>query len=121
METNNRHYAVIDTYRGKVTVRHGDTVVAESRSALNLKEVGASVYDSVLYFPKDDVDMTELAKVENKTTSCPIKGAATYWDPKDETVDPYFAWSYEEAHPMTKKIEGHIAFNPALVTFVLEP
>ncbi len=116
-----RHYAVIDPHRGSVTVMFNDTPIAESKKTLMMKEVGRTIYDTVLYFPKEDVNMALLGEVQGKVTSCPIKGDATYWDPTDGKVADYFAWSYEEPHPKSKKIKGHIAFNPSHVTFILKP
>ena len=116
-----RHYALIDPHRGTVTVMFNDKAIAESSKTLMMKEVGRTIYDAVLYFPKEDVDMTLLGKVQGKVTTCPIKGDATYWDPSNGKVADYFAWSYEEPLTGVKKIEGHIAFNPSHVTFVLKP
>ena len=118
--TENRHYAVIDEYKRKLTLKYNDEIVAESERALILKEVGKSVYDPVFYFSKEDIKV-ELDREPQRNSFCPIKGDATYWNLKENTADDYFAWSYEESLPMTKKIEGYIAFNPAKITFISEP
>ena len=115
-----RHYAVIDPYNRKLTLSRNGEVVAQSSKAMILKEVGRSVYNPVFYFPKEDVAI-ELEQEAGKVTHCPIKGAATYWVPKGETVADYFAWSYEEALPMSKKIEGYVAFNINYLTVSSEP
>ena len=118
--SENRHYAVIDEYKRKLTLKYNDEIVAESERVLILKEVGKSVYDPVFYFPKEDIKV-ELERETQRKSFCPIKGDATYWNLKENhPTDDYFAWSYEESLPMTKKIEGYIAFNPANLTFISE-
>lgn len=116
-----RHYAVTDEYPGKVEVRIGDITLASSTRALILKEVGRTVYNPVFYIPKEDVQTNLLQRVEGKQTHCPIKGDATYWDYKNLDRSGYFAWSYENPLPRSKKITEHIAFNLEHVTFILSP
>lgn len=111
-----RHYAVIDHFPRKVAYYLGDQKIAESSNALILKEVGKSVYNPVFYLPKDDV-LVDLKKDESKNSHCPIKGDATYWTVEGAPSEPYFAWSYEDPLPRSKKIEGHIAFNEAFLRF----
>ena len=118
--TKNRHYAIIDEYKRKLALKYNDEIVAESARALILKEVGKSVYNPVFYFPKEDIKI-ELGKEPKRKSFCPIKGDATYWNLKENPSDDYFAWSYEDALPRSKKIEGYIAFNPAHITFLSEP
>ena len=119
-DTKNRHYAVIDEYNKKLTLKYKDEIVADSEHALILKKVGKSVYDPVFYFPKEDIKV-ELEREPQRKSFCPIKGDATYWNLKENPTDDYFAWSYEESLPKTKKIEGYIAFNQANIIFISEP
>jgi uncharacterized protein (DUF427 family) len=116
-----RHYAVIDLFNSKVTVKVGDVMVAESIKAFNLKEVGKTLFDQVLYIPKEDVAMNVLALEEGRTTHCPIKGDATYWSYKNIASPDYFAWSYDNPLPRSKKITGYFAFNLNHVTLTIQP
>lgn len=115
-----RHYTVIDPYNRKLTLKYKDQIIAESKHALILKEVGKSVYNPVFYFPKEDVKI-KLEKESQRQSSCPIKGDATYWNIPDQPTSDYFAWSYENALPRSKKIEGHIAFNTDYISIISEP
>lgn len=115
-----RHYAVIDKYDRKLTLKYLDEVIVESTSALILKEVGKSVYDPVLYIPMEDIRI-KLVVEPNRQSHCPIKGDATYWNIEGKFTDNYFAWSYEEAMPRTKKIQGYVAFNMEYITLISEP
>lgn len=53
--------------------------IASSDAAVVVKEVGRDIYDPVLYFPRDDVDMSALVPID-KTTHCPVKGDTEYFD-----------------------------------------
>tara|TARA_R110002050_G_scaffold149463_1_gene276127 strand:+ start:187660 stop:188022 length:363 start_codon:yes stop_codon:yes gene_type:complete len=116
--TEKRHYAVYDPYDRVLTLKRGDEVLAKTTKAIMVKEVGKGVYDPVFYIPKEDVKIK--LNPEDRTSTCPIKGVASYWMPEIPT-DNYFAWSYEDANPRAKKIKGHIAFNMADVTLISEP
>lgn len=115
-----RHYSVIDHYSRKLTLKYKNEIIAETKNALILKEVGRSVYDPVFYLPKADI-LIELALEAKRQSHCPIKGDATYWNIKDDFTDNYFAWSYEEPLPRSKKIQGYIAFNMEYVSLISEP
>lgn len=111
MDTGNkRHYAVIDTYKRKIKLTFEGQVLAESSKVLILKEVGTTVYNPVFYFPKEDIKM-DLIPDSTRFSHCPIKGDASYWNIEGGPTDNYFAWSYENALPRTKKISGYVAFN----------
>ena len=121
METaEKRHYAVVDAYNRKLTITYRNQVIAETTNALLVKEVGASVYNQVFYLPKGSLKV-ELANETDRTSHCPIKGEASYWNFKENPTEQYFAWSYEEPLPRSKKIGGYIAFNPAYVTIISAP
>ena len=113
-----RHYAVYDQYNRKLTIKIGNEIIAKTTKAIIVKEVGKGVYDPVFYIPKHDVKIG--LNVEDRTSTCPIKGVASYWMPETPT-DNYFAWSYEEPNPRAKKIKGFIAFNMEYVTLISEP
>lgn len=91
-------------------------LLANTKRALLLSE---NTYKPVIYFPREDVDLTKLSK--SKTTSrCPFKGTATYWHlskrPENalDTID--ICWSYEEPFKEAATIEGYIAFYSDKVT-----
>lgn len=119
MEHEKRHYAVVDKYQRQLTIEMDGQLIARSDSALIVKEVGKSVYDPVLYVPKADV-IVDLKSEDERHSHCPIKGDASYWNLEEKTSN-YFAWSYENAHPRSKRIEGYIAFNPEYVSYCSKP
>jgi uncharacterized protein (DUF427 family) len=87
--------------------------VARSDRALELRE---TTYAPVFYFPREDADMSLLART-SRATWCPYKGEASYFsliagDWRDENV----LWSYETPIPAMSAIAGMLAFYPAHVT-----
>ncbi|PQO23716.1 hypothetical protein C2I36_06510 [Rhodobacteraceae bacterium WD3A24] len=98
---------------GVWVVRAGGAIIAESRAALQLDETG---YEPVIYFPRDDIAMAFLEPSET-TTSCPHKGAASYFHitgPGTTLRDA--AWSYDAPLPGAAGIGGYLAFDPEQVT-----
>lgn len=115
-----RHYSVIDKYNRKLTIKYNDLIIAVTTNALILKEVGNGVYDPVFYIPKEDLKI-KLEQDSAHKSSCPIKGVATYWTMSNGFTSEYFAWSYENALPRSKKINAMIAFNMNYISFISEP
>jgi uncharacterized protein (DUF427 family) len=99
-----------------VEVHVGGQTVAASDRALVLRETGLPAR---YYLPREDV-RTDLLKPTEKATTCPFKGAASYWSLRvgDETwVD--LVWSYE--HPIEERadIAGMLAFYNERVDIVV--
>ena len=115
-----RHYSVIDPYKRRLILKYKNEIIADTREALILKEVGKSVYNPVFYLPKDAVKI-KLVPEPGRQSHCPIKGDASYWNIEGGFTDNYFAWSYEEALPRSKKIQGYLAFNMEYITLISEP
>jgi uncharacterized protein (DUF427 family) len=94
---------------GRVVVRAGGRVIADSRSAVTLSEAS---YPPVQYIPRADVDMAQLAATEH-STHCPYKGEASYFSiPAGGARGTNAVWSYETPYPAVAAIAGHLAFYP---------
>ncbi|MEM0949510.1 MAG: DUF427 domain-containing protein [Pseudomonadota bacterium] len=107
-----RHFMVVDPAKKTVTVRFGDTVLAKSRQALRLKEVGYKVYDPVLYLPSSAV-LAPLTP-SKKHTNCPLKGDCEWYSLEmDDGGD--IAWSYPTPFDFARAIAGRIAFDASRV------
>lgn len=116
-----RHYAQIEPASVKVRVKIGERVLAESDEAMVLKEVGKRIYDAVYYLPRADVP-AELIERTDTVTHCPIKGDASYFTvttPEGAYKD--LIWSYEDPLPRARRVAGHMAFDPRIVTMELIP
>lgn len=94
---------------GTWVVRAGGAVLGETTRALELTE---GDYPPVIYFPRDDLAMAFLEQTET-TSTCPFKGAATYYaiHTKSVVIDDA-GWSYEAPKDGVADIAGHLAFYP---------
>lgn len=103
------HPITVEPTAGHVVVRMNGEVVADTRSALTLRE---STYPAVQYIPMRDVVQHGLS-CTTTTTYCPYKGIATYYSVTagDSTVDDAI-WAYESPHSAVAEIAGHVAFYP---------
>lgn len=81
--------------------------LGDTRKALRVSE---GSYDDVLYFPKEDLDMTLFAPSDH-SSHCPFKGDASYWSVSlDGVVAENIAWSYEAPFVEAQALEGFVAF-----------
>ena len=107
------HPITIEPHEGRVVVRAGERVVADSEAALELAEAG---YPVVLYVPFGDVDGHALERSDT-TSFCPYKGDASYFTVRtDDDVIQDIAWSYEKPYDAVSEIRGYVAFYPDRVS-----
>ncbi len=102
-----RHPITVEPASTRVTVRAGDTPIADTTSALALREAS---YPTVYYVPLADV-RPEVLKPSATTTYCPYKGEASYYSivtPERELTDA--VWTYVDPYPAVAPIAGHVAF-----------
>ena len=103
------HPITIEPSGVHVVVRSGEHVVADTTTALILREAG---YPPVYYVPLTDVDQT-LLRPSPTTTYCPYKGDASYFSVAGPDGDIQDAvWTYTEPYPAVGEIAGHVAFYP---------
>jgi uncharacterized protein (DUF427 family) len=101
------HPITIQPAAERVTVRVGDTVVADTTAALALQE---STYPVAYYVPLVDVDPALITKT-GTSTHCPYKGDASYYSIASESGEIADAiWTYEEPYPAVAEIKDHAAF-----------
>ncbi len=75
------HPIDIEPYAGRVRVTFGHHTIADTTSALELREAS---YPPVYYVPMADVDHAAL-RPSDTTSYCPYKGDASYYD----VIDPH--------------------------------
>ncbi len=93
----------------RVIVRVGGQVIADTRAAVTLKEAS---YPAVQYIPREDVDMSKLARTDH-ATYCPYKGDASYYSiPAGGERSTNAVWTYENPYPDVVQIKDHVAFYP---------
>ncbi|MCM3922325.1 DUF427 domain-containing protein [Frankia sp. AiPs1] len=105
---NADHPITIEPTHGRVVVRIGDRVVADSYDSRTLREAS---YPPVQYLPIADVDQSVLRRSET-TSYCPYKGDASYLsvETADGTTLGDVIWTYEEPYPAVADIAGRVAF-----------
>jgi uncharacterized protein (DUF427 family) len=99
------HPIAIAPAKGRVVVKAGGRVIADSRRALTLQEAS---YPAVRYIPRADADMSLLTRTDH-STYCPYKGEASYYSVPGAANA---VWSYETPHVAMAQIEGYLAFYP---------
>jgi uncharacterized protein (DUF427 family) len=87
------------TFRGTVIARSDETVMVEGNH----------------YFPMSSV-MDGVLEPTDRSTRCPWKGAASYYDvvvggERAENA----AWCYPQPEDAAGHIEGHVAFYPVVI------
>ena len=98
--------------RNQVTaVRDGVELGRSERTLL----VDEQNHGLVFYFPRNDVDMAKLEKID-RVSHCPYKGVASYWKLKDIASDEPVAWSYETPYPEVAQLAKYIGFYQNHVT-----
>ena len=103
------HPITITPTDGRVTVRLGGRVVADSTRALTLQEAS---YPGVQYVPLEDVDSAVL-EPNDTSTYCPYKGQASYYSIRvGDDLAEAAVWTYTDPHDAVSQIKGHAAFYP---------
>ena len=113
------HPISIEPTTSRVVVRLGDTVVADTTNALELREAS---YPPVLYIPRADVRLEHYERTDRQS-HCPYKGDASYYTLNGTagTRAENAVWSYEAPYPAMTAISGHLAFYPNMVTIERVP
>ncbi|GEK72002.1 MULTISPECIES: DUF427 domain-containing protein [Halomonas] len=106
-------HIILHTHSQRVRILAGDTLIADTRNAIELREKG---YPHRHYIPKEDVDMVKLS-ISSTVTHCPFKGDSTYYSLPD-IVD--VAWSYERPVDDMQAIAGRLAFDAGKVAEIVE-
>jgi uncharacterized protein (DUF427 family) len=103
------HPITITPTKARVTVTVNGKRIADTCEALTLKEAG---YPAVQYFPRKDVDMTQLQQSSHQTF-CPYKGDCAYYSIPaggERSVDA--VWTYESPYAAVSAIREYLAFYP---------
>lgn len=113
-----RHFMRLAYPAHLVTASIRGIEIARTKRAIKLKEVGRDIYEPVIYFPRADVDMGSLRRVE-KSTHCPLKGDAEYFEIQlDDEAATEVAWSYDRTLAFADAIKNYIAFFPRFVQVI---
>ncbi len=111
------HPITVEPNPNRVIVRLGDRIIADTTRALTLREAS---YPAVLYIPREDADMTALARTDH-ASYCPYKGDASYYSiPEGGDRSVNAIWTYETPYDAVARIRGHLAFYPDRIDAIEE-
>ncbi|WP_405578624.1 DUF427 domain-containing protein [Streptomyces sp. NBC_01190] len=111
------HPITVEPTAGRVVVRAGDRLIADTTRALTLREAD---YPPVQYIPLDDIAAGVLRPTDSQTY-CPYKGDASYYALSAEDGEIADAvWTYEKPYQAVGEIAGHVAFYPQHVRVELD-
>lgn len=111
------HPITIKPAPGRVIVKLGGRVIADSRNALILQEAS---YPGVKYVPRRDVDMSLLERTDHHTY-CPYKGDCSYYSiPIGGERSLNAVWTYENPYAAVAAIKEYLAFYPDRVDSIEE-
>jgi uncharacterized protein (DUF427 family) len=115
------HPIDIAPFDGRITVTSGTRTIADTTSALELREAS---YPPAYYVPLADVDQSIIEPSET-TSYCPYKGKASYYsllagDAAQQPVKDAI-WHYREPYPSVSEIAEYVAFYPDRVAIEVQP
>jgi acyl-CoA thioesterase/uncharacterized protein (DUF427 family) len=106
------------TQANRVRVWHGETLLADSRRTLLVKE---TAHREVMYFPEADVRLDLFDRSDHHSVR-PFKGEADYWSlARAERPDPNLPWTYRTPFPEVAGLAGHVGFYGDRVRIEAEP
>ena len=111
------HPITIEPNPARIIVSLAGRTIANTRSALTLREAG---HAAVQYIPQKDVDMTLLQRTDHQTY-CPYKGDCSYYSiglGGEKSVNA--VWTYEAPYAAVAAIKDHVAFYPDRVDAIDE-
>ena len=111
------HPITVTPHPKRVTVTFNGETIAESQSALELREAD---YPPVAYIPRADVAMEKLVASDH-ASHCPYKGDASYFSLQAGGKRAENAvWSYPDPYPAMAAIKDHVAFHADRVNAIEE-
>ena len=111
------HPILIERNPARIVVSVEGRVIADTRNALTLREAD---YPAVHYFPREDVDLSQLKRTDH-ATYCPYKGDCNYYSISvggEKSINA--VWTYENPYPAVAQIKEHVAFYPDRVDKIAE-
>ncbi len=115
------HFMQLDALDQRVTIVWNGREIAVSDRAIRLLECGRRLYPPQYYIPVEDIGARLVRS--DRTSHCPLKGNATYFDLHGEDGGAKaddLGWSYAEPYDFAAQLAGHIAFDPRRVTITVE-
>jgi uncharacterized protein (DUF427 family) len=95
----------------RVQALHHGHLVADSPAAVLVRAAGEP---DTFYFPREDVEMSQMSPTDYTTTSS--LGTASYWTlSRDGQIWENGVWAYENPAKGAEELQGLVAFRPDIV------
>ncbi len=111
------HAITIEKNPNRITVTFNGTVLADTQSALVLKE---GPLPPANYIPREDVQMAYLQRTDH-STHCPFKGDASYFSVSvNGKTAENAVWTYEAPIDSVAQIKDYVVFYPEKMDAIKE-
>ena len=111
------HAITIEKNPNRITVTFNGTVLADTQSALVLKE---GPLPPANYIPRADVQMSYLQRTDH-STHCPFKGDASYFSVSvNGKTEENAVWTYEAPIDSVAQIKDYVVFYPEKMDAIKE-
>ncbi len=111
------HAITIEKNPNRITVTFNGTVLADTQSALVLKE---GPLPPANYIPREDVQMSYLQRTDH-STHCPFKGDASYFSVSvNGKTAENAVWTYEAPLDSVAQITDYVVFYPEKMDAIKE-
>jgi len=111
------HAITIEKNPNRITVTFNGTVLADTQSALVLKE---GPLPPANYIPREDVQMSYLQRTDH-STHCPFKGDAYYFSVSvNGKTAENAVWTYEAPIDSVAQIKDYVVFYPEKMDAIKE-
>ena len=111
------HAITIEKNPNRITVTFNGTVLADTQSALVLKE---GPLPPANYIPREDVQMSYLQRTDH-STHCPFKGDASYFSVSvNGKTEENAVWTYEAPIDSVAQIKDFVVFYPEKMDAIKE-
>ncbi len=108
MSNDKVHYAKTEDTDRVYQVFYESDLILESNEVVKLKEhYDGKDFPPVIYFSLSSLSDLEMSRTE-LTTTCPIKGSASYWSYKEAKNG---IWSYENPIQDMNRIKAYFGFD----------
>lgn len=108
---NSGHFMRVKPIERAIKVRFQDQCLAETQAAVRVLELGRDLYDPVIYIPRQDI--VGRLRQNDRSSHCPLKGEAIYFDLVDESANLVvadIAWCYPVPLDFASILAGLVAF-----------
>ena len=104
-----RHFIKIYKHKKPIEIVWREKIIASAEQYLSVREIGSEFYPERYYIPIESIGVK--LEVNGRTSYCPIKGVAQYFDINDNGEKSELAWVYTKPLEESRILSGHFSFH----------